>query len=198
MAKEQYHHGTLKKDLIIKGLQLLNKEGYKGLSLRKVAALCGVSHAAPYKHFKNKDELISAISQEVINSYSDSLKGVVQIPNNPLMQLTELGKQYVKFMVENPDYLKFIFFSGNDCPIIVKNNKFSYTENNNFDILKKCAENYIKSINSKTEDMVIEILTMWSLVHGITLLIVNKNIIYEGNYLNLVEKLITNMLNSKL
>ena len=58
MAKDKYHHGTLKEDLINKGLELLNKEGFEGFSLRKVASMCGVSHTAPYKHFKDKYELI--------------------------------------------------------------------------------------------------------------------------------------------
>ena len=190
MSKEQYHHGALKKDLILKGLQLLNKEGYEGLSLRKVAVLCGVSHAAPYKHFKNKDELISVITQEVADSFAASLETAVQLYSfDPEKQLIELGKQYVKFMVENPDYLKFLFFSTNNCPVFVKET-FSYEANSCFDILKKCAEEYFSSIKLSNNNIISDTLSMWSLVHGITVLVVNKSIVYEGDYLQLVEKMI--------
>lgn len=199
MGKKQYHHGSLKKDLISKGLQLLNQEGYEGLSLRKVADLCGVSNAAPYNHFKNKDELILAITHEVVNSFTDSLNVAVQTyPNNPPMQILELGRQYVGFMVENPDYLKFLFLSENDCPIVINHNGFSHEEIDSFSLFRNCAENYLASINSKTEDIAASTLSMWSLVHGLAVLLVNKSIIYEGDYLELVTKVITQALNIKL
>lgn len=199
MTKEQYHHGALKKDLIKKGLQLLNKEGYEGFSLRKVAILCGVSHAAPYKHFKNKDELISAITFEAINRFTASLESAIKMhPNNPSIQLVEMGKQYVKFMVENPDYLKFIFLSGNDWPIKIINDTFCYIENSPFLVFKKCSENYLNHVNAPTESRVVDILAMWSLVHGLAVLIVNKSIIYDGDYLNLVATIIIDKLNIKM
>lgn len=199
MSKDQYHHGSLKRDLITKGLQLLNREGYEGLSLRKVAVLCGVSHAAPYKHFSNKDELIAAITQEVANSFTDALQHAARLyPHNPSMQLVELGKQYVRFMVENPDYLKFIFMGRNDYPVAIKDNAFVYCENHNFGILKECAENYLASIQSDEKDITRFILSMWSLVHGITVLLVNKSITWEGDYLELVTQMIVDTYHIKL
>ena len=56
--EDKYHHGDLKECLIKAGLKLLVEEGVDNFSLRKTAAMCNVSHAAPYKHFKNKEELI--------------------------------------------------------------------------------------------------------------------------------------------
>ena len=56
--KDTYHHKNLKEELIEAGITLVAKEGLEGFSLRKVAAVCGVSHAAPYSHFENKDVLL--------------------------------------------------------------------------------------------------------------------------------------------
>ena len=56
-----YHHGNLRKELIEKGIKMINDTGEEKLSLRKLAVECGVSNAAPYTHFKNKDELLKAI-----------------------------------------------------------------------------------------------------------------------------------------
>jgi AcrR family transcriptional regulator len=70
MNKKRYHHGFLEKDLIEKGLQLLNSVGLEAFSLRKVADMCGVSHAAPYRHFKNKEELIRAIIMSVSDKFT--------------------------------------------------------------------------------------------------------------------------------
>lgn len=135
--------------------------------------------------------MIFAITQEVADSFAASLETAVQLHSfDPEKQLIELGKQYVKFMVENPDYLKFLFFSNNDCQVFVKNSSFSYESNSCFDILKKCAEEYFSSINFTNNNITSDTLSMWSLVHGITVLIVNKSIVYEGDYLQLAEKMI--------
>lgn len=196
MDKKQYHHGNLRKDLIDKGLQLINKEGYEGLSLRKVAVMCGVSHAAPYKHFENKDELVYAITLEAINSFTASLEEAVEAcPNDPTAQLIEMGKQYVKFMVENPDYFKFIFLCENSNSIKITNNRFSNTQEGPFDVFQKCANNYLNAIKANDDDRVSDTVAMWSLVHGFAALIVNKSIVYEGNYLNLIEEMIINKMN---
>ncbi len=199
MDRDHYHHGALKKELISKGLLLLNREGYEGLSLRKVAVMCGVSHSAPYKHFRSKEELISAIVHEVTGSFNTALNNALLLhPDNPPMQIVELGRQYVKFMVENPEYLKFLFLSDNDCPIIIENNEFHFEGNVNFEIVKKSVENYLKAIDYRSGDAIISTLSMWSLVHGITVLIVNKSIIYDGDYLGLVTKMIIETFHIKL
>lgn len=190
MTKRQYHHGGLKKDLLNKGLQLLNQEGYKSFSLRKVANMCGVSHSAPYKHFKNKDELISAIALEVINSFKDSLNAViVKHSDDPKLQLKHMGKQYIQFLVEKPDYLKFLFLSDFDFSIEIENDTIIYNKNNPFGIFKDTAINYLNS-NSNYKVNVLDIFSMWSLVHGIAVLIANKNVKYKGDYLALVDKIL--------
>ena len=57
--RQTYHHKDLRNALIETGIQLVSTEGVNAFSLRKVAAACGVSHAAPYSHFQNKEELTS-------------------------------------------------------------------------------------------------------------------------------------------
>ncbi|MFL0198631.1 TetR/AcrR family transcriptional regulator [Clostridium sp. WILCCON 0269] len=191
MTKDTYHHGTLKKDMISKGLDLLNKEGLEGFSLRKVASMCGVSNNAPYKHFKNKEELINAIALEVSQAFATSLlESTQKYPDNPRLQIVEMGRSYVKFMIENPEYLKFLFLTEHKYPIFVKNNKLLHPEGTPFDIFKKSCEYYLESISDNKESYYLDSLYMWSLVHGIALLIVNKVIEYDGDYLELVDKII--------
>jgi AcrR family transcriptional regulator len=62
MTETTYHHGDLKNALIQAGMEILAEEGLGSLSLRKVAKQAGVSHAAPYAHFNDKQALIAAIS----------------------------------------------------------------------------------------------------------------------------------------
>ena len=55
MDNKPYHHGNLRSALVEAGLELISMEGEETLSLRKAALKCGVSNAAPYAHFNNKD-----------------------------------------------------------------------------------------------------------------------------------------------
>lgn len=195
MTKDCYHHGTLKKEMIEKGLQLLNNGGIEGFSLRKVAMMCGVSHAAPYKHFKSKEELIIAIVDEVKVSFMLALEEAVNTyPENIEKQVIEMAKCYVKFMVENPDYLKFLFLSPKNKNIDILHE--SDRGNNSYYIFEKSAINYLKSINANTEDRDVDILTLWSIIHGFTVLLVNDNLMkLPDNYLEVVEKMILEKLN---
>ena len=57
-----YHHGNLRQSLLASSLQLLREGGVEALSLRKLAELSGVSRAAPYHHFADKQALLAAVA----------------------------------------------------------------------------------------------------------------------------------------
>lgn len=189
MNKEHYHHGDLKKEMIQKGMQLLNEAGYEGFSLRKVAVMCGVSHAAPYKHFKSKEELVTAIVQEVSDSFRSALEvAVLLYPDDSENQIIELGKCYVRFMVENPDYMRFIFINPNQKAINMVHEPDSSTDP--YQVFKNSALSYLEWLKANPQDQAVDILTMWSLVHGYSMLLVNNNISVPGDYLEVADKMI--------
>lgn len=192
MGTKAYHHGDLKQELIHNGLLLINKEGIEEFSLRKVARMCGVSHNAPYKHFKDKDELINEIICEVTKEFYMALQEVTELyPNDPKLQIVEMGKAYVKFMVENPEYLKFLFLSDNEYTIKIVDDKLPVDEVGAFGVFKDCAERFFKEIELDEKLYMYKTLTLWSMVHGISILIAKGSIEYKGDYLVLVEGIIT-------
>lgn len=67
--EENFAPENVRQRLILAGLKELDKYGIKDFSLRRVAIEAGVSCAAPYRHFKDKDELISAIARYVIDGW---------------------------------------------------------------------------------------------------------------------------------
>lgn len=191
MQNDKYHHGDLRESLIKMGLKLYNEEGADKFSLRKVAALCNVSHAAPYKHFKSKEDLINAISDYVFSNFEYSLREIVEkYKTDPYERIIELGKKYVKFMVENPDYLKFAFSQNNECGITVENNQLESSDYGTFNIFKNCALDFLKSKNVKQEQYIQDIIAMWAMVHGLATMLSNKMFIYKGDYIELVEKIL--------
>ncbi len=107
MKEKPYHHGNLENMLIEEGIKMINTEGFQNLSLRKVAAKCGVSHTAPYKHFPNKEVLLEAIQNHVMNQFADVLEDSLSIHKNDPDVMIFLGKAYLKFFRENPHYFHF-------------------------------------------------------------------------------------------
>jgi AcrR family transcriptional regulator len=110
MSEKKYHHGNLKNSLIEAGIELVNTEGENHFSLRKVATMCGVSNAAPYTHFNNKEELLKAMKNYVIEQFTEELISSIKDENrdNPYT-LIKMGKSYVMFFLKNPQYYEFLF-----------------------------------------------------------------------------------------
>lgn len=112
MPSKKYHHGDLENALIKAGIEILSKEGVGGLSLRKVAKRAGVSHSAPYAHFKDRHALIAAISTEGFKQlYAELDTAIAPYANDPKRQLIEGARAYVQFAMNNADTFK-IMFSG--------------------------------------------------------------------------------------
>ena len=196
MKSDTYHHGDLRESLIKMGLKLFNEGGEENFTIRKVAALCNVSHTAPYRHFKSKEELINAISEYVFTKFQDTLNEIVELyKNDPAERIIELGKKYVWFMVENPDYLKFAFLTKSESVKVMEEDKLKNVGNGTFNIFQNCALDFFKSINVKKEDYAQDIIAMWSMVHGLATMLAYKTFSYEGDYLELVEKILRKNLN---
>ena len=106
---DTYHHGNLREALIEAGIRIINECGEDALSLRKVASACNVSHAAPYAHFKDKNELIEAIKESVTEQLMVEMEDAVRSAVNSENAIVGMGNRYVSFFRGNPDYFKFLF-----------------------------------------------------------------------------------------
>jgi len=95
-----YHHGDLKTALIDAAKQLLKEKGVEALSLRTLASEVGVSHMAPYAHFKNKTELFQAIAADGFNSLTERMEQV-DIDQKATQLILEYGTQYIEFALAN-------------------------------------------------------------------------------------------------
>lgn len=111
-----YHHGDLRRALIESADAILERDGPNALSLRAVAREAGVSPAAPYHHFKDKDELLSAIAREGFARLSAALveAGGGECGGddcNPETKMSDLGVAYVKFAQSHPALYRVMY----DC-----------------------------------------------------------------------------------
>ena len=175
MEKENYHHGDLKNALIQAGTEILSEEGIGSLSLRKVASRAGVSHSAPYAHFKDKQALIAAISTEGFRLLYERMGlAADRYRKTPDCMLFEVGYAYLNFALENPAYFK-VMFSGTlekekDYPDFVEMSK----KNFNFlvDQVKQCQS--VGLLKSGAPDVLA--VNVWCLVHGFVALLLERQI----------------------
>lgn len=109
---ESYHHGNLPNALIDAALLILSRDGIESLSLREVAKIAGVSHTAPYRHFKNKIALLEAIAIQGYAQLENTCRVAYETyPNDPNRQLIEAGMGYLTLVLEKPE-IAHLMFSG--------------------------------------------------------------------------------------
>lgn len=106
----QYHHGDLRNALIEAAIPLLEAHGPAALSLREVAKAAGVSHAAPYRHFRDKTELLEEIAVSGYDTLTQACRSAQRrYADNPAKQLVEAGIEYLMFVVEQPRVAHLMF-----------------------------------------------------------------------------------------
>lgn len=192
MANNNYHHGDLKAELIRTGLKILDQEGYDGFSLRKVARSCQVSQTAPYRHFKDKDELITAITMEAMGAFNDCLEATVKCnPDNPKKQLIDMGIAYIKFFTERPEYLRLIFLNSFRDKISAYCNSYqiNYKGKEPFQTFYETIVHYKEFYPEHPMSLEELLLYCWGLVHGISILIANNEVSFNTDSLALAKSL---------
>ncbi len=181
MKKQSYHHKNLKNELIEKGIEIVNKDGIKSFSLRKVAAACGVSHAAPYSHFKNKEELLYTMQNYVTDKFSEILGKTIEIYGEEANALEYLGKAYVIFFIENPHYFTFLFMQSNtriDLSIDADKNH-NYKP---FEMYKDLTLKLMNKANYPKEKQEDGLVALWAFIHGISSLATMNNVYYNEDW----------------
>ena len=174
-SKDTYHHGDLKNALIRAGGEILAREGASALSLRKVAREAGVSHSAPYAHFKDKQALIAAISMEGFNQLLSNLEKVEkEYIDAPERLLVEAGWVYIQFAMQESDIFK-VMFSGvlekeKDYPELVE-------------VIQKTFQMVVRVVVAcqatgilMEEDTSLTAMTIWSQIHGLVCLYLDGQI----------------------
>ena len=95
----------LRESLLLAGIAELEAHGLAGFSLRRVAAACGVSCAAPYKHFKDKDALIAAILSYIHEKWALLERHIcTAYPKGGADRLVELCLADIRFWIGNPHF----------------------------------------------------------------------------------------------
>jgi len=104
-----YHHGSLKKALLEAALALIRKSGSSAFTLREVARRAGVSHNAPYRHFRHKEELLAALAAEGFDRLTESMTKAAEPASTAMDRFRATGRGYVAFALRNPQHFTVMF-----------------------------------------------------------------------------------------
>ncbi|MFI9254745.1 TetR/AcrR family transcriptional regulator [Streptomyces sp. NPDC053069] len=105
-----YHHGDLRAALLKSAERTLREKGVGALSLRELARDVGVSHAAPGRHFKDKQALLDALALDGYERLNQALNAATDRPEQSFEErMTALARAYLGFAVGNPELLELMF-----------------------------------------------------------------------------------------
>ncbi|MBV1905355.1 MAG: TetR/AcrR family transcriptional regulator [Pseudomonadales bacterium] len=199
--KKSYHHGNLKLALVEHAIKLLEKEGLTALSLRRVAREAGVSQAAPYTHFKDKHTLLAAVANEGFKRFVQRMQ--TETLSDSGNYLTNLGRGYIFFALENPALFHLMF--GGELANLVDPGALDDSAEASYQLLVEAVSrnpltnkvNVTESNLNKQVHANTDILVTWSLVHGLAMLLIGKNMTPKNFGFENNEALVDNILRSR-
>jgi AcrR family transcriptional regulator len=159
-AKAPYHHGNLRADLVRAAIELLEESGERALSLRAVARRAGVSPAAPYRHYADREALVSAVAAVGYRELAERLAAAHPSPSTP-DQLATVAIAYVQFALDRPALFRIMF--GEPCD----------RDNDERVAATAAVSHYVRAIVQRSfprADVDALATAIWALVHGLAFL----------------------------
>lgn len=112
-GRRGYHHGNLREALIKAALDLISQKGPGGFTFAEAARAAGVSPAAPYRHFRDRDALMADVARRGFDAFTVRLEAAwADGKPDPATAFGRLGKVYLAFAREEPAYFSAMFESG--------------------------------------------------------------------------------------
>lgn len=110
----RYHHGDLRAALIDAAIELIAERGIREFSLAEASRRLGVSVAAPYRHFADRDELLAAVALRALKVFTTMLNAETGAAEDPEQQLAAMARTYVRFAAEERPLFETLYNSGID------------------------------------------------------------------------------------
>ena len=164
-----YHHGNLKEVLLEAARKLIEQYGPAGFSLTEAARLAGVSPAAPYRHFRDRDALLAEVAKHGFERFAARLDMAWNngVPT-PLSAFDNLGKAYLAFAREEPASYAVMFESG--LAAATSGDPIPAAERS-FEVLQRAATALCRSLpESERPPIRLMSLHIWAISHGIATL----------------------------
>jgi AcrR family transcriptional regulator len=185
LQRREREREELREQILDVAMNILIKEGYDAVTIRRIADDIAYTPGALYSYFKDKEEIVFALVLRAAKHLTSVFRAVESIAN-PLERLWAIGRAYIKFAMEHPEYYDLMFIMSTP---IQKMSEADYTEGHAaFFILRSTVHDCMQhGYLPKADDMAAY--AMWSFVHGSVSLMIRKRMtmIPEEKYQDLLD-----------
>jgi len=110
----RYHHGDLRPALVDAAIDVIAERGVRDFSMAEASRRLGVTTAAPYRHFADRDELLAAVAARGLTVFAVMLSGAADAADTPAQRLAAMAGAYVRFAAQQRPLFDALFSSGLD------------------------------------------------------------------------------------
>ena len=176
--KRSYHHGDLRRALIDTTLAVISEEDVGAVSLRAVARRAGVTYAAPYHHFRDKNALLAAVAIEGYRALRSEVdRALARAPKSTIARLRALAQSYIRFGVAHPAHYRVMFRPDLGDP--AQEPELYAAAGEAFQRLLQIVSE-ARSPRGGGDDVIELAITAWSMVHGLVSLWNEGPLRYKG------------------
>ena len=176
-AKRPYHRVNLKPSLLDSAVALMGEVGPQAFTLREVARRAGVSHNAPYRHFRDKGDLLAAVAAQGFDRLTEQMKKAMSKGRTAAERLSLAGRGYVQFALDCPQHILVMF----ETPVPGEERK-EYTESAQraFQTLLDAIAAVQAEGDLPKGDPQTFAVTAWSGVHGLAKLAIGGRLPFDA------------------
>jgi len=175
--RKPYHHGNLREELLDAAIRLIAEVGPTAFTLREIARRAGVSHNAPYRHFRDKDDVIAAVATQGYRELNTAMLEAAKPETDPIRRLKSAGSAYIAFALRRPEHFTVMF----DAPISRHTNpEAAEAGERAFGTLVSLVKNCQEAEQLPPGDTQELSLLAWSMVHGIAKLAITGRLPYSS------------------
>ena len=176
--KQAYHHGDLRRALVDAALGLVARSGTGAVTLREVARHAGVSHAAPYRHFADKEALLAAVATEGFRALQEEMVAAATAATGPRARFQATGIAYVHFATNHPAHYRVMFGAAvapSDDLELQNAGQAAFQVLT--DAIAACQQTGVVR-GGAIEPLAI---AAWSIVHGLSMLLIDGKLVGLGH-----------------
>lgn len=170
--KFRYHHGQLREALIEAALGIISDQGIEGLNLRALAQATQVSPAAPYSHFRDKQDLLAAVAEAGYQKLALQMVEAATGCKDARTRVEKLVASYIRFALDNKPLFRLMSGGAGDMK---EYPTLAMTAGKSYALISAALS---KRENTATDTPFLTV-AIWSLCHGLTALIVDDKIQLE-------------------
>jgi len=180
----RYHHGNLREELVSTALEMLEAQAQGEISLRELARRVGVSPNAVYRHFPDKGALLAALAAEGFGRLTALQAGAAQgLEGDPRAAFQAMGLAYVRFARRHPALFRLMFSRFTDSAAARGSEALAAASRLAVEGLRRGATRAAGLPEGDAGVIRVEALRAWSMVHGLSLLVLDGQVAAEGEAL---------------